>query len=185
MRLFIALNLPKAVRSAIHRSTAPLRAAGLPVRWVAADSIHVTLKFLGWVRPERVVEVRRTMAEAAAKTRPFELRLGGLGAFPTRRRPRVIWMGVEATPPLRCLKHDLEWLFTPLGFEREIRAFQPHLTLGRATREARAGDFRELEPLLQQVEFGSEVAVDRVDLMRSELTGAAAAYERIASEPLG
>ncbi len=186
MRLFVALNLPSRERKALHRAAAPLRQAALPVHWVEPDALHLTLKFFGWVRPRDVDRIAGTMAEAAAKTRPFEMPIGGLGAFPTRRRPRVLWVGVDATPPLRCLKHDLEWLFAPLGFEREIRAFQPHVTLGRAHRDARAGDFRDLEALFGRIEYTATVPVRTVDLMRSHLSAAAGArYERIAAAPLG
>ncbi|HEX7119320.1 MAG TPA: RNA 2',3'-cyclic phosphodiesterase [Longimicrobiales bacterium] len=185
MRLFLAINLPDREREAVYGAAAPLREVGLPVRWVETESLHVTLKFLGWVRPEHVGRVERAMAEAAAKTQPFEMSIGGLGAFPSLRRPRVIWLGVEATPPLRCLKHDLEWQFAPLGYEREVRAFQPHITLGRAGRDAAAGEFRDLEALCARVDHRAVVPVDRIDLMRSELSRAGARYERIASAALG
>ena len=185
MRMFVALNLPEDAREALYAATKPLRDAGLPVRWLKPESLHITLKFLGWVRPEDTERVAGTAAEAASKTRNFELPIGGLGAFPTRRRPRVIWAGVEATPALRCLKHDLEWLFTPLGFEREIRAFQPHVTLGRTHPDAGAGEFRELEKLFEEVKFETVVPVREVDLMSSRLAPSGAEYERIASAPLG
>ncbi len=185
MRLFIGLSLPADVRDTVYEAAAPLRDAGFPVRWVEAESLHVTLKFLGWVRPERVDEIRETMAGATANTRPFELRVGGIGAFPSLRRPRVIWVGVEATPPLRGLKQDLEWAFAGLGFETELRAFQPHITLGRALREAGAGDFRELEAVLDEVDATAVVPIREIDLIRSHLSPSGARYERIASAPLG
>ena len=185
MRLFIALNLPADVRDALHTAARPLRDAGFPVRWVDAESLHVTLKFLGWVEPKRVAEVREAMTEVAAKSRPFELHIGGIGAFPSMRRPRVIWVGVEATPALRGLKQDLGWAFTPLGFERELRAFQPHITLGRAVRDSGAGEFREFERVLGDVVARAEVPVREIDLMQSHLSPSGARYERIASAPLG
>lgn len=185
MRLFVAVNLPEAERQALYEAVRPLREAGLPVRWVAPESLHITLKFLGWVRPEDQDRVVEAMTAAAKQTRRFEQPIGGFGAFPTRRRPRVLWAGVEATPSLRCLKHDLEWAYAPLGFEREMRAFQPHVTLGRALQEARAGDFRVLEDLFERIEFSSVIPVEHLDLMRSRLSVAGAHYERIASAPLG
>jgi 2'-5' RNA ligase len=185
MRLFVALNLPEDVRDALHQATAPLRAAGFPVRWVEATSFHVTLKFLGWVAPERLAAIRDAMASAAANSRPFELQVGGIGAFPSLRRPRVLWLGVDASPPLRGLKQDLEWAFAPLGFERELRAFQPHITLGRTVRDAGAGEFRALETILGDVAAEARVQVHEIDLMQSHLSPTGARYERIASVPLG
>ena len=139
MRSFIALNLPKRERQRIDRAVRPLREDALPVRWVEPDNLHVTLKFLGEVRPDRLADVEATLTRVAAATPPFALSLGGFGAFTTIRRPRVLWLGVEATPELRCLKQDLEWALTDCGFERETRAFHPHLTLGRAEAQNGAG----------------------------------------------
>jgi len=185
MRLFIALDLPEAEKEVLFRATAALRGAGLPVRWVEQESLHLTLKFLGWVRPDAVERIASAMAEAAAKTRPFDLPIGGLGAFPTRRRPRVIWLGVEATPSLRCLKHDLEWTLAPLGYERETRAFQPHITLGRAKHDAGAGEFRDVDALFAATEYEALIPITDVHLFRSHLSADGARYERIASSPLG
>jgi RNA 2',3'-cyclic 3'-phosphodiesterase len=184
MRLFLALNLPAEERARLYEAAAPLRDAGLPVRWVAPDALHVTLKFLGHVRPEdvgRVEEVMRT----TTKQRPFELRLGGFGAFPTMRRPRVIWAGADATPQLRFLKHDIEWGFAQLGFEREDRAYHPHVTLGRAKSGAGAGEFRGLERLFAGLDYEAVLSCVSVELMRSHLTRDGASYEVIASAPLG
>lgn len=185
MRLFVAINLPPEEKERLFEATAPLREAGFPVRWVEPESFHLTLKFLGWVRPEMLEAIEATMEEAAAGTGPFTLRIGGLGAFPTLRRPRVVWMGVDASPALRCLKHDMEWKFAPLGFEREDRAFQPHLTLGRARKEASAGHFRDFEGIVETLSYAAAIDVAQVDLMRSHLSPSGARYERIATAPLG
>jgi 2'-5' RNA ligase len=185
LRLFVALTLTAPEQKSIQEATAPLREAGLPVRWTPSDALHLTLKFLGESSPARLPEIEAAIARAAARTQPFELRLGGFGAFPSIRNPRVIWLGVEASPQLRCLKQDLEWEFSPLGFTRETRAFQPHLTLGRARSNARAGDFRDLEGLLRPLDYQADSPVTMVDLLRSHLTHTRARYERIATLPLG
>ncbi|HWV56047.1 MAG TPA: RNA 2',3'-cyclic phosphodiesterase, partial [Longimicrobiales bacterium] len=169
MRLFVALNLPDAERQRIHSVAATLRNAGFPVRWVSAESLHITMKFLGEVRHDRVGSVVGAVEAAASKTPAFDLGLGGFGAFPALRRPRVIWLGAEATPELRCLKHDLEWGLGELGFAREVRAFAPHVTLGRAHASSGAGDFRRLQELFEAIEYAATVRVDTVDLMRSTL----------------
>jgi 2'-5' RNA ligase len=185
MRLFVAINPPDEERDRLFEATRPLREQGLPVRWVEPESVHLTLKFLGWVRPERVDRVVEVIGEAAAKTGAFDLPVTGFGAFPSLRRPRVIWAGVEATPSLRCVKHDLEWMLAPLGFEREVRAFQPHLTLGRARKDAQAGDFRDFEVVIAELGYTATFPVETIDLMQSNLSRSGARYERIASAPLG
>lgn len=185
MRLFIAVTLPKKERQRLHRAAAPLRKADLPVRWVEPDAIHLTLKFLGEVAPDRLPRIEQAMARVAAKSKPFEIRLGGFGAFPSLRKPRIIWAGAYASPELRCLKHDLEWELASLGYEREARAFHPHLTLGRATGEARAGDFRDLEDLVGPLEFEGSMDVRALDLIRSTLTQDGARHERVGRAELG
>jgi 2'-5' RNA ligase len=185
LRLFVALTLDPEEQERIHQATAPLRAAGLPLRWIAPAALHLTLKFLGECPPDQMVQIEEAIERAAARNQPIQLNLGGYGAFPALRNPRVLWLGVEATPPLRVLKQDLEWEFSPLGFPRETRAFQPHLTLGRARPQARAGDFRDLEDLLRPLNYYVTVPITDISLMRSTLAQTGAEYERIATLPLG
>ena len=185
MRLFIAVTLPKKERQRLLRASASLRKTELPVRWVDVDSIHLTLKFLGEVAPDRVSRVEEAMTRVASKSRPFDVTLGGFGAFPSLRKPRVIWAGAYASPELRCLKHDLEWELASLGYEREARAFHPHITVGRALPEATVGHFRDLEEQVAPLEFKGEVTVKALHLMRSALHAAGARYDRLATADLG
>ncbi|HEX6587520.1 MAG TPA: RNA 2',3'-cyclic phosphodiesterase [Longimicrobiales bacterium] len=185
MRLFVALNLKDDERKKLYKAAAPLRKSGMPVRWVEQSSLHITLKFLGDVRAQNVDAVMHAVAEVAGKAVPHDVKLGGFGAFPTIRRPRIIWAGAEARPELRSLKHDLEWELAALGFERELRAFQPHITLGRADEEAEAGNFRDLETLIAEIKYKSRIPVRQVDLMSSKLTPDGAVYEVLGSAPVG
>lgn len=168
MRLFLALNLPKKERQRIERAARPLREQDLPVRWVGLENFHVTLKFLGDVRPERVESIQEIMDKVASTTVPFSASVEGFGAFPTIRKPAVLWAGVEATPELRCLKQDLEWALADLGFEKETRAFHPHLTVGRAVDGRNAGAFRGLDDITAALTVESRFTVRTVDLMRSQ-----------------
>ncbi len=185
MRLFAAITIPARERKRLFKAAASLREAGLPVRWVDVDAIHLTLKFLGEVPKDRVDRVRASLAAVAAKSRPFEVGLGGFGAFPSLRKPRVIWAGAYASPELRCLKHDLEWEFAELGYEREARAFHPHLTLGRARPEAAAGDFRDLEELVEPLKYQGTLTVNSVVLLRSTPGPQGASYDTIDTVRLG
>lgn len=185
MRIFIALNLPKKERDRIHRAARVLREADLPVRWVDPENFHVTLKFLGEVRPERVGPVEQALERVGRSTAPLTVGLGGFGAFPTIRRPRVLWLGVNATPELRCLKQDLEWTLSDCGFEPETRAFHPHLTLGRADARDGAGAFRGLDDTVARMTFESSVPVRTLDLMRSHLSREGAQYSVLSSARLG
>ncbi|MEN8376088.1 MAG: RNA 2',3'-cyclic phosphodiesterase [Gemmatimonadota bacterium] len=185
MRLFAAIAVPAKERRRLHKAATALRDAELPVRWVDVAAIHMTLKYLGEVPKDRVGLVRSSLATVAAKSRPFQVTLGGFGAFPSLRKPRIIWAGAYASPELRCLKHDLEWEFAGLGYEREARAFHPHLTLGRARPEAAAGDFRDLEDLVEPLKYQGALSVHSVVLLRSTLGSEGAVYETIDTVRLG
>lgn len=185
MRLFVAVNLKDDERKKLHKAAAPLRNSGMPVRWAEPSALHLTLKFLGEVRPQNVNAVMEAVRAVAAKAVPHDVELGGFGAFPTIRRPRVIWAGAEAKPELRSLKHDLEWELAALGFERELRAFQPHITLGRADEDSEAGLFRDLETIIGDIRYKGRAQIRQVDLMSSRLTAEGARYEIVASAPVG
>jgi 2'-5' RNA ligase len=184
MRLFIALNLPKKERSRIHRAARVLREADMPVRWVEPDHYHVTLKFLGQVRKEDMPRVEECLARAAESNRSFTTEIGGFGAFPTIRRPRVLWLGVGANPELRCLKQDIEWALGDAGFEAETRAFHPHVTLGRADESGGAGAFRGLDDIVAAMSFSGEIKVHTVDLMSSRLSREGPSYSIVSSVKL-
>lgn len=184
MRLFIAINIPKKERDRIYRAARPLRETEFPVRWVKADLFHLTLKFLGDVRPSQVPKLEGVVEAVANKTGSFQMKIEGFGAFPTIRRPRILWIGADPSPALRCLKQDLEWALSEHGFERETRAFHPHFTLGRATTEEGAGAFRGLDSLTAGLSMSTEVKVWKVDLMESHLSASGPRHEILSSFPL-
>lgn len=185
MRLFIAVNFPVRLRRKIARLCRPLEEAGIPGRWVQPDQVHLTLKFIGETPAERVDELCEALDEVAGRFRPFALRFGPIGAFPSPRRPRVVWLGVEATPELRFIKDDLERRLADLGVEREMRPYQPHVTLGRAPRDAEAGEFRRLEEIARTLRVNDEYRVTHLDLMRSRLEPSGAVHTQIKVARLG
>jgi len=184
VRLFVALNLPSQVREGLWAATAPLRDMELPVKWVRGDGVHLTLKFLGDVADEREGELAAALTRAAAGARALSLVLEGFGVFPDFRRPRVVWAGIASEPALEILQHHVEQEFAPLGFPTEARAFRPHVTLGRATRDAKSRDFAGLEAALGRAEYGGTALVSAVDLMQSTLQSGGAVYHVRHSERL-
>lgn len=141
-------------------------------KWVRAENIHLSLKFLGEVEEARGPELQAALQRAAgtgSKPRPLALQISGFGVFPDYHRPRVLWAGVTADPDLELLQHGVEQAFAPLGFPMEARPFRPHVTLARAGRDARPRDFAGLEELLTGLAFDETVTVADVDLMQSTL----------------
>ncbi len=103
------------------------------LRWAVTDNLHLTVRFLGPTAPDRVPDVAAAAEAAAARLAPFEVRIGGAGAFPTAERPRVVWLGIAAgTPPLRELAVALDDELAVRGWPRDERPFRVHLTLARA-----------------------------------------------------
>lgn len=184
MRLFVALNPPRDIRNALWAETTAIRDAGLPARWVAKDALHVTLKFLGEVRADLEPTIVETLTSAVAGTHAFGLAFCEFGAFPSQRRPRVIWAGLEREPALELLQHELERAMEPLGFEAQLNVFRPHITLGRAKRNARPRAFADLGPLLEQLEFRAAFVAESVDLMQSKRGPEGACYSVRHAVPL-
>ena len=174
MRLFVALNLPKKERDRIYRATKVLRGSGLPVRWIDSENYHITLKFLGNVAEDRVIQVEEALTRVATATGKIDLSVEGFGAFPTIRNPNVVWVGVEPTPSLRC--QDLEWALKDCGFDREGRAFHPHLTLGKVDVSSRAGEFRGLDEAAAGLTYKGEMKIRKMDLMRSRVVKGGPTY---------
>ena len=185
VRLFIAINLPESERQAIHHATAPLRAATRAVTWVAPECIHLTMKFLGEQRPEDVSTVRDAIASVAGRFQPLRLELGGVGAFPHLRAPRIFWMGIGPDPKLELLHHDLEVACEALGHEVEARAFRPHVTLGRVKRDVTPDLAGSLANIARNVRYKAMIDARSVDVMQSELSSAGPRYTVLAAVPLG
>ena len=133
-RLFVAIDLPEDTKDAILR----LRQDDLPPgRWARRDALHLTLHFIGDV-PEAVARAYgRILRQVEASA--FDLRIAGVGQFPIEARPRVIWAGVENTPPLRDLYEAVGHALEREGFQRERRRFHPHITLMRFKKPLRRG----------------------------------------------
>lgn len=184
MRLFVALNLPETVRASLWATAAPLRDRGFPVKWVRPEGIHLTLKFLGEVAADRQGDVQAGIGRACAGARALPLTLDGFGAFPDTRRPRVVWTGITPEPALELLQHGLERELGPLGFPPEGRPFRPHVTLGRADRDAKTREFAGFADALAGLTFNDTVVVETVDLMRSTLQPGGAVYQAIHRERL-
>jgi 2'-5' RNA ligase len=119
------------------------------------------------------------MDAVAAKHRPFEMAVGGLGAFPNFRRARVLWLGVEQEPRLELLHHDVEVAGADVGFEIEGRAFRPHITLARLRTPLDDERHRDLARLARAVDFNASVPVEQVTLFESTLGRGGSEYRRV------
>jgi 2'-5' RNA ligase len=202
MRLFLCVELPAATRQALRALQqtleATLRAHSLQtiVRWSPAESMHLTLRFLGETGPDQRRVLERSLATLAAQAEPTRLEVSGLGVFPSYRRPSVLWSGVDGTPAglqrLHALQRCTEDAARAAGFAAEERAWSPHLTLARFKREASPATLAAAGALLRSAAIDTVQAlerhplpVDSVLLMRSDLRPAGAIYTPLAHYRLG
>jgi len=130
MRLFVAIEIPSGMRSAIAAFIQEFRPVSPQAKWVRTENMHITLKFLGETDPAKLPAVQFALATIRSE-RPVTLEFRGLGFFPGEKRPRVFWIGTQSSPNLKTLAADLDQSLHKLDFPLEDRPFTPHLTLAR------------------------------------------------------
>ncbi len=188
-RAFIPIELPEEIRKRLDQVISHLQEslADVQVRWVPALNIHLTLKFLGDVSSANYEVLTKILQVEAAEYRPFELSIGSLGAYPNLRRPRVIWVGIEAPNELHMLQRRIDSETARLGYASEKRRFSPHLTLGRVSRNATPRDIQTISKILSEDEVGflGVARVEAIHLYRSDLKPGGAVYTRLFTAPLG
>jgi 2'-5' RNA ligase len=177
VRAFVALELDARLRAAIGDLQARLRPRLGGIRLVRPEGIHLTLRFLGPTSPAQVESLRPLLAGAAAATPPAEVRVAGLGTFPDRGSPRVLWLALEVPAPLLELQRACEGAARAAGFEREARPFKAHLTLGRWRDRAPRPD-------LPAADLGT-TRLERLVLFESDLKPDGAVYTSLAGFALG
>jgi 2'-5' RNA ligase len=164
-RIFLALNFSVAVTrklaEEVERHKAPMGEAGFRVAWVPAANMHLTLRFLGSIGEDLVEGVAGACRKVAARHAPFEAKAVGLGAFPSAARPNILWIGVEPSPQLVALQRDVEAAMVDLGFEKEERAYHPHVTVGRVKEHrGSAAELWKGDALLGASAFGEIVVYE-------------------------
>lgn len=188
IRAFIAIELPEDVRHQLEATENMIKnrsgdAARKAVRWVPVSNMHLTLKFLGEVSTGNVEALARVLQHEAGQHPPFSFNVGGLGAFPNVRRPRVIWVGTEPPQELEVLQKNIEAETRRLGYPSEERPFSPHLTLGRISQNARPDEVSQVARALGEITIGhlGTVRVGELHLFRSDLRPNGAVYSKLHS----
>lgn len=175
MRVFIAIEVPAAIQHQLAAIQEDLKPVTNSARWVAPESIHLTLKFIGETPEHQIPEIDSTLIGLTWK--PFTVSVHGVGFFPGNRSPRVFWAGLEA-PSMEGLAQEIDTRIERLGFEREKRAFRPHITLARARDMRIHGALVAAAEKYEQHVFGSFTA-DRFYLIQSTLKPTGPVYNRL------
>ncbi len=188
IRAFIAIDLPAEIQQALEQVSDQLKGqlGRTLVRWVPVKNIHLTLKFFGDVSLANLEVLEGILKTEVATCAPFDVSISKLGAFPSTRRPRVIWVGVEEQGVLGRLQHSLDEATTRLGYKPEERGFSPHLTLGRISRNASTAEVGRVGQVIEASKVGhlGTVQVRTVYLYRSDLQPTGAVYTRLYSANL-
>jgi 2'-5' RNA ligase len=179
MRLFIAIEIPDEIKQRMAEVQRRLQDTSVDAGWTRPEGIHLTLKFLGEVPEAKVRDIINGLQHAAEVVGPFRLEVGGVGTFPSPKNARVVWVGVSGdVEKLARLQSSVEETISEIGFERDKRAFTPHLTLGR-TKYLRSRDtwLKALDEVKDIRLSGFDVAA--VSLMKSELKPSGAVYTEV------
>ncbi len=170
-RLFIAIRLPDFIKEDLVRlRDERMRAAS----WLPPEQLHLTLKFIGDWPVDQISEIEEALE--TIKTDAFLLEAQGVGRFPGKGRPRVLWTGLgTAHPRLFQIKHRIENDLLRLGVEPDPRVYQPHITLARCT----GATSEDVAPFLkQQRDYTSPpFRVTGFSLMESTLTSRGPLHE--------
>lgn len=180
MRLFIAIEIPDEIKDGLTEAQRGLKRSGtVDASWTRPEGIHLTLKFLGEVPESKVLAIMNGLQHAAEGIGPFRLEVGGVGTFPSPKNARVVWVGLSGDiEKLSRLQAAVEETISNIGFERDERAFTPHLTLGRI-KYIRSRD-RWLKALDEAKDIrlsGFDVAA--ISLMKSDLKPSGAVYTEV------
>jgi RNA 2',3'-cyclic 3'-phosphodiesterase len=187
LRAFIAIEIPLALRETVCRAAVPVqKEIGDAVRWVPIENMHLTLKFLGDVSPANVEMLSEMLRAEAELFQCFEIHLRGVGAFPNLKRPRVLYVGIQAPATLEALQRGIESASRRLGYVSEERRFSPHLTIGRVKQTVTVTEQQTLRRALDatRIDLLGTARVDSVHLYKSDLKPSGSVYTRLYSAPL-
>jgi RNA 2',3'-cyclic 3'-phosphodiesterase len=179
MRLFVALEVPSAVRENLASLLQTLRAVSPQTRWVRPENLHVTLKFIGEVPQTKLAGIREALG-GVHSGQPVTLEFRGLGFFPNEKHPRVFWASIVASPNLKTLAADIHGAAEKLDVPREQRPFSPHLTLARFEPPRLPESLRAAIQENARREFGS-LRTSQFHLIESKLKPSGAEYTTVES----
>ncbi len=185
IRSFLAFELPLEIKNIVARVSGELRQSTLNPRWVKVDNIHLTVVFMGSIETEDTPAITRVVREVCQTYGPFDISIKGIGCFPNRRSPRVLWLGLDGDlEPMSEFRDALQGHLKGFGIKEEKRKFKPHLTLARF-RKPKKMDAKEDQFLSNYEDISSAVcSLKELILFKSDLKPTGAVYTKVESWPL-
>lgn len=188
LRVFIAIELPQPLQVAIEKQTVRLRQTlgDEIVRWVPTKNMHLTLKFIGNIASSHLDFLKQLLTRTADLHPQFDLQIGGIGSFPNSKRPRILWAGIHAPADLASMQRNIEAGASRLGYEKEERAFSPHLTIARVRQNIDPADLQKIRYVVDGIQIGNigSARIDFIHLYKSELQTSGSIYTKLFSAPL-
>jgi RNA 2',3'-cyclic 3'-phosphodiesterase len=181
VRLFVTLEIPSTVRENLAEFVKQLRALAPGPRWVRPENLHVTLKFIGEVLPEKLGAIRAALA-AVCSDQAVTIDFHGVGFFPDEKKPRVFWVGMNTSPNLKALALDIDHAMHKLAIPPERRRYLPHLTVARFQPPRLPAKLCVAIQENATREFGS-LRTDQFHLIESKLKPSGAEYTTLESFP--
>ncbi|MGB9721587.1 MAG: RNA 2',3'-cyclic phosphodiesterase [bacterium] len=174
MRTFVAVEISESQRKTVWEFILEQKKANLPVKWVAYENLHITLKFLGEIDEKKFNLIIPTLREISTRTKSFKFQLENAGCFPGVRNPRVIWIDVTTgAQELIALAKELEDSLVKYGFKKEDKKFHPHLTIGRIK------TFCKVDEIISKAIKTEQSLINEFVLFKSTLLPSGPVYEKI------
>ena len=185
IRVFLAVELSSNIQEKLFALQQQLKGILPPVNWVRPESIHLTLKFLGYVDSSLVSQLLSVLEPIGEKHPPFSVDVQGLGVFPQVKHPRIFWVGLTGnTQALQDLVFEIDVALESIGFPPEEKNYHPHLTLARIKREnAEVGSALIQARALESDQHLGALNVDRFALFQSDLDSSGARYTSLWTVP--
>jgi 2'-5' RNA ligase len=183
-RSFFAVELSAEIAAGVRRIQGGLKERAAGVSWVRPEGIHLTLRFLGEVDPDRIEGIAGKAEEGVKGIGPFTIGIKGCGGFPNAGHPRVIWIGVDdKSGELKELQAKVEKGMEEMGFAREERGYTPHLTIGRLRSGKGSTGVAQALEAMKEDDLGT-MEVREICLFRSHLKPTGAEYTKLKIIPL-
>jgi len=188
VRLFVAIDFPQDMLLRIEQIVSYFKTKTPPpaLKWVETKHMHLTIKFIGEIGEDKLEPIEESLVNTLAGQSHFDIEVGGLGMYPHKDNPRVIWLGITGGEPLIRMHSQLDQHLASLDVKREGRSFSPHLTIARVRRHADQATVKSIGQTLSlfNVDPLGTVTIDRVQLYQSVLTPSGPIYTSLLSIPL-
>ncbi len=182
VRSFLAIDLNRETKNFLDHAMGHWQRLPCKIRWTRVENLHITLKFLGEISQDTIEQLIPVLSSRLSGLSPFTLTLSGVGAFPSLRNARILWIGFQESKPLLNLVKIVEDLCAEQGIPREARGFHPHITVGRI--KAGRSVYQKILPFFTTPVPAISMGVSKVVLYRSDLFATGPVYSQLAHFPL-